>query len=77
MLVNQKPEKGAVELHDKGLIHHLQKSGLAALQPAGGTPAAAPVISDVLIYHTPVTKVPTKTPAATPDRKPPPPALAA
>jgi hypothetical protein len=77
MLLNQKPEKGAVELHDHGLISHLQKSGLEALQPAGGTPAAKPLITDVLIYHTPVVKTPAKAPTAAPGHKPPPPALAA
>lgn len=75
LLVNQKPEKGAVQLRDAGLLQQLQKAGLEAMDPAGTTLGAEPVINDVLIFHTPV-KVPAQKPAN--DRKPPqPPALAA
>jgi hypothetical protein len=39
--------------------------------------SGAPFINDVLIFHTPIAKTPAKTPAVAPNRKPPPPALAA
>ena len=76
LIVNQKPENGAVKLTDAGLLHHLEKSGLQRMQPDGAASSATPVIHDVLVFHTPVTKVPVA-PVAANDRKPPPPALAA
>jgi hypothetical protein len=77
LIVNQKPENGDVKLTDGGLIHHLETSGLQRMQPGGAVSTGTPVIHDVLIFHTPVTKTPANAPVAAPDRKPPPPAIAA
>jgi starch synthase (maltosyl-transferring) len=77
LIVNQKPENGAVKLTDGGLLHHLEKSGFEKLQPGVDAASGAPFINDVLIFHTPIAKTPAKTPAVAPNRKPPPPALAA
>ena len=70
MLVNQKPEHGDVKLTDTGLIQNLEKSGLERMQPGAAVAAGAPVIHDVMIFHTPLAKAPA-TPAAANDRKPP------
>lgn len=77
LIVNQRPENGAVKLTDGGLLRHLEKSGLERLQPGQAASKGEPVISDVVIFHTPIVKAPAKAPAVAPNRKPPPPAMAA
>jgi starch synthase (maltosyl-transferring) len=72
LLVNQKPEKGPVQVTDAGLVSNLEKAGLQRL---GG--ARADVISDVLVLHSPIPAKAPK-PGVSQDNTPkPPPAMAA
>jgi starch synthase (maltosyl-transferring) len=57
LLVNQKPEKGAVPVTE----HHLLALETGGLSRLGAEPDVPPVVKDVLIYHTPITPAPRPT----------------
>lgn len=50
LVINKKPEQGPVAVTDTDLLA-LESSGLRRMGAAGGKP---PVVTDVLVYHTPV-----------------------